>query len=216
MKKNKVIYIEDQESSRTLFSDLLSAILGDECEILAPTLEKTKSDMLDKLFYSKELRGASTFIIDEKLCMTGEADYQGSQLADDIRALDEKTPVYILTSYAQDVDALAGSIEFVIDKNDISDITKGQSIAQRILRHINIYKDIRCERSNRFDQLLIKSLNNTLTAEEVDEFNQLNIMRARVILMNEEQPTVESENKDIEQLELLQKIHEKLNQLKGS
>ncbi len=214
MTKHKIVYIDDQESSRSLFSELLQNFLGDECFIVTPELENNIEEMLHALFFSEACKDASTYIIDEKLCITGLASYQGSQLAEKIRSLDEKIPVYILTSYADDVDQLSGSIEFVIDKNDISKVDKGTKIAQRILRHINVYQDIRTARNVRFDELLLKSLNDTLSESEVSEFNTLNVLRSRIILIDEYQPSKDDEQKEIEQNEILEKIMIELEKIK--
>ncbi|WP_421176528.1 hypothetical protein [Aeromonas jandaei] len=212
----KIIYIDDQANSRALFSQLLMGFLGSECKVVTPQLEKTKDKMLYELFHNTEYLNAASYIIDERLCMTGEAEYQGNQLAESIRIIDEKIPVYILTSYSKDVDSLAGSIEFVIDKNDLSDLENGKKIAQRILRHMNIYNDIRSERALRFDSLLAKSLNETLTQEEVAEFDSLNVLRTRATLMDETQPSTETEASEIIKISLLDEIKAELEQLKRS
>jgi hypothetical protein len=72
-------------------------------------------------------------------------------------------------------------IEFVIDKNDWETDQEEHNLKKRFLRHINTYKDIKSEQAQRFDELLEKSLFTTLSEDEIEEFNALNLGRSKKI-----------------------------------
>ncbi|WP_193161208.1 hypothetical protein [Microbulbifer hainanensis] len=208
---NQIIYIEDQEDARKTFSNTLKRIYGLEYEIVTPIPCAEILEMREKLF---NFESPAAFVLDEKLQFTGETKYSGSDLAKAIREIDSKIPVYILTSYAGDVDPLSGEIEFVIDKTIAGDPDRRKMLAQRMRRHQETFNDIKTNRANRFNYLLAKSINESLSAEELAEYEELNILRVKNALLNEQIPTQELESQIEQQNKLLNEIHEELKILK--
>lgn len=212
MSKQQIIYIEDQDDTRDTFVRSLKRIYGPEFEIVAPVPCSDIMDMRKQLF---NYENPVAFVLDEKLQFTGETKYLGSNLAEKIREIDSKVPVYILTSFAGDVDPLSGSVEFVIDKNITSDPEQRNKLAQRMRRHLNTYQDIKTERCKRFDELLAKSINNSLSDDEIKEYEELNFIRVKPVLIDETVPSEQLESEMEKQNELLKTIQEDLDKLKG-
>jgi CheY-like chemotaxis protein len=153
-----------------------------EFKIICLDVETSLQNMLTVL---EEIPEKVIYFVDENLKHTGKAAYSGIELIEEIRKIDSKIPIYILTSNAEDIDQYLGNIEFVIDKNAWESDDEEDNLKQRFLRHINTYKDIKSEQAMRFDELFEKSLFQTLSAREVEEFNTLNLGRSKK-LVNEQ------------------------------
>ncbi|WP_194401087.1 hypothetical protein [Klebsiella variicola] len=160
---DKIIFIDDQEKVRNLYSSRLQRLFGDIVEIIPLEPKATTEEMLSQLI---SIKNVVAYIIDENLTFTGNANYQGVGLIKKIREIDSKIPIYILTSDTSLVDTKLGDIEFVIDKVELNHAENKRKFLQRFLRHLSTYKDIKSEQAERFDGLLIKSLSTPLSDEE--------------------------------------------------
>lgn len=183
MTKQKIIYIEDEARPRISYLRLLRRIFGDEFEVIAPEPEKTIQEML---WHLEQYTDVVLYVIDERLSHAGVADYTGLNLVKEIRIIDQKIPVYILTSHADDIDPVLGDVEYVIDKNDINDDKNRSQLAMRMMRHLNTFNDIKSDRAIRLDELLKKSIGGELSYAEREEFDRLNFLRAKPILLEEQ------------------------------
>lgn len=177
--KDKIVFIDDQEKVRKLYGSRLQRLFGEIVDVTAIEPKPTTADMLTELMSIKNI---VAYIIDENLTYSGKTNYQGVGLIKRIREIDPKVPIYILTSDTSLVDAKLGDIEFVIDKVDFNQGENKVKFLQRFLRHLSTYKDIKTQQAERFDQLLIKSLDNPLSEEEKDEFNSLNAIRSKILI----------------------------------
>ncbi len=157
----------------------MELMFDDEFEIICLDVEVTLKGMMEVL---DEISGKVSYFVDENLKHTGKATYTGIELIEEIRKIDTKVPIYILTSTADEIDQYLGDIEFVIDKNDWESDGEEDNLTQRFLRHIHTYKDIKSEQAKRFDELFEKSLFSTLTADEVEEFSVLNLGRSKKLV----------------------------------
>lgn len=145
------------------------------------------------------------FVIDQKLKDTGIATYTGIELAQYLRSINHKIPIYILTNYAEAQDEFLGgewSVEEIISKGIWSDDKLSEITKARIIRRIDVYEDILGKREKRFSQLLRKSLNDELNEAELQELEQLQFERTA--------PTLASEVAELSQLEKLSKINQAL------
>ena len=126
------------------------------------------------------------WFIDEKLKETGVASYFGIELAQYIRGIDQKLPIYILTNYPNAV-ASSGlwSVEDIVDKGNLDDSQESQILKARLIRRIDVYEDILLDRQKRFQELLRKSLKDELTRDEIAEFDELQLTRTSPILAEE-------------------------------
>ena len=128
-------------------------------------------------------------IIDQRLKETGFANYSGIELANYLRSIDTKVPIYILTNYVIDFRGSLGStwvVEDVLDKGSFSgDEDRRTEIAARIVRRINVFEDILGEREKRFHELLSKSLDQELSQNELSELRMFQEARMNSVLVDE-------------------------------
>ncbi len=133
-------------------------------------------------------RDTACIIIDERLKETGVANYQGIELANYLRGINTKIPIYILTNYAEEIDEFADcqwTVEDIISKSDMTVEKQKKAVVARILRRIDVYQDIIEVRQQRFRSLLKKSLNSELTVDEESELGELQLERSSAILADE-------------------------------
>lgn len=173
---NTIIFIDDDSDVRETYQLSMSLMFSGEFQVLCLDVESSLDSMVQVL---KDIPGKITIFIDEKLKHSGIATYNGVELAERIRVFDSKIPIYILTSFAGEIEKYLGDIEFVIDKNDWD--LDDTNLKQRFLRHINTYKDIKSQQAKRFEVLLEKSIFSTLTQDELEEFKALDLSRVKNI-----------------------------------
>jgi hypothetical protein len=108
----------------------------------------------------------------------GGVAYNGIDLAEHLRSIRPKLPIYILTGAAGAREDCAGveyRVEEIIDKEDIEDLSseKAQTIKARMLRRLDVFEDVLGSREQRFHDLLIKSTHGTLPRDEEKELRRL-------------------------------------------
>ncbi|MEZ9561365.1 hypothetical protein AB4245_15375, partial [Vibrio splendidus] len=137
--KQKVVYVEDELETRRTFQRRIRRLYGNDYEVVAPELEPTLDEMIESLI---SIENVVSFIVDEDLKHTGDANYFGTELIERIRIFDSKVPIYILTSIADKVDPKLGDVEFVIDKVELDDEPYKLKVKSRMRRHVATYCDI--------------------------------------------------------------------------
>jgi hypothetical protein len=175
---NTIIFIDDDSDVRATYKLSMSIMFSDEFEISCLDVEPSLDGMIQVL---NDIPDKVTYFIDEKLKHSGIATYTGVELVEKIRIFDSKIPIYILTSYADEIEKYLGDIEFVIDKNDWDLEEDENNLTKRFIRHINTYKDIKSQQAKRFEFLLEKSIFSTLSEKELEEFNALDLSRIKNI-----------------------------------
>lgn len=175
---NTIVFIDDDINMRATFELSIRMMFSEEYEVICLDVEPTLEGMTHIL---NNIPDKITFFIDEKLKHSGVASYTGVELVERIRLFDSKIPIYILTSYSDEIEKYLGDIEFVIDKNDWDFEEEGENLTKRFLRHINTYKDIKSKQAERYEFLLEKSIFSTLSEEEIEEFNNLDLSRVKNI-----------------------------------
>jgi|GEM_PF-2994633 len=173
-----IIFIDDDKDVRETYELSMSLMFSDEYKVLCLDAEPTIDKMIQLL---NSINDKVIYFVDEKLKHSGIANYTGVELVQKIRIFDTKIPIYILTSFSDEIEQYLGDIEFVIDKNDWESEDAEDNLKKRFLRHINTYKDIKSKQAVRFECLLEKSLFSTLTQEETDEFKALDLSRVKNI-----------------------------------
>ncbi|MFN8453313.1 MAG: hypothetical protein U0401_01355 [Anaerolineae bacterium] len=159
----------------------------------------------------------SCIILDQRLKDTGIATYTGIELAQYLRGVNKKLPIYILTNFAEAEDEFIGgkwSVEDIIPKDALNDEEQLITITARILRRIDIHEDILAERTRRFDELLKKSMKDELSEAELQELKALQFERIAPTLADEivEQQALDQiikTNKDL--IDLLNQISQEDN-----
>lgn len=176
---SKIVFVDDDINIRETFKDSIEFMFEGEFEPVCLDVEPTLTKMMQVL---DGYDGKVAYFIDEKLSHEGRAQYSGIDLIEEIRKIDTKIPIYILTSTADEIEQYLGDIEFVIDKNDWESEDEEDNLKQRFLRHIHTYKDVKSEQAKRFDELFEKTLFSTLTDEEMEEFKILNLDRSKKLV----------------------------------
>ena len=198
MNKYIIWLIDDIERESTTYSNGLKTDMpqGFQIETICPPYRRIED-------YSVLLENPDTvcIIIDQKLTETGNANYTGIELAQYLRSINQKVPIYILTSYADEKNEFTDgewSVEIIIPKDSFN----ARTVIARILRHTNVYKDILDGRAKRFKELLKKTLDDSLDEAELEELAELQFGRFA--------PTLAKEVEELQKLERIAKTTEKL------
>lgn len=202
-------FIDEDKDDLFTYKKQLENILQGKVNINAIEPKKNLEEMV-KVVLSEKMTVA--VLIDHRL---GDAancvSYNGLDLARAIRQLNDKLPLYILTNHANDLSSDEWEIEYVFSKDDF--ITNKRAISERIKRHISIFFDLVDEREKRFAELLKKSISETLTDQEIKEFENLDYFRSASMLEEEVVTTPKLKEKLDKQEELLNQIKAKLGEL---
>lgn len=205
--KPHIIFIDDERSSRLVYESMLQEMYGEEFSVTAIAPLPTIGDMFFELDKYENL---ASIIVDEKLQVEARTDYRGSNLVKALRERDSKLPIFILTSEVSLITPPFGSVDYIIDKNKIGQPEYQEQLTMLMLRHLQTFKDIKSSRAKRFDELLRKSLKQSLTEEEAQEYEQLDFARSTSVLSTEKMPSSIELDK---QHDLLEEIEKKLKSL---
>lgn len=201
MDKHIIWFIDEDEHQRRTYYRELKRIMPESIQVEAMAPFRQKEDYLPLLANSR----TAGLIIDQKLKDTGVATYMGIELAQYIRGINPKIPLYILTNFVHEDDEFTGgewSVEDIIGKDQLNDDEQTRIIQARLLRRIDVYEDILSQREQRFRNLLKKSLHDDFGNEERQELEQLQLERTSV--------TLASELAELQQLDKLVKAHQEL------
>ena len=205
MNKHIIWLIDDDEEELTAYGDELKLDMSQEIQIKAILPYPRKIDYVSTLLEDPD---TACIIIDQKLKEKGDATYTGIELAQYLRRIKKKIPIYILTNFPHDQDEFAGgewSVDDIISKGSLSDEEGAQTAKARIMRHMKVYGDILDERAKRFNELLKKSLDDSLNEAELDELAELQAERIA--------PTLAKDVEELQKLERIAKTNEKLIEL---
>ncbi|PLT16459.1 MULTISPECIES: response regulator [Ralstonia] len=174
----KVFFVDENEEQRETYRLLLQQCLAsDKTGVVVEGVEPKRE--LAEMQFLVTSQDVVAVVLDEKLKDSGVARYFGIELAQYLRAINKKIPIYILTSFVESEEIADGefSVEDVLDKQKLADryLIEGA----RILRRINIYKDILGDREERFEVLLRKSVEKSIGEDELEEFKELGYLRAQ-------------------------------------
>ncbi len=167
-----VLFIDDDEYERRSSTDVLNEVFqgtGIRVEALPPlpTLDEYAGLLADQK--------ASALILDEKLNTAGGVTYTGVELAAHLRKIGGKLPIVILTNFPDEDDALSRlgwAVEDVVAKKRVlKDPTSPTALEfkARLARQIETAGVVLAGNEQRFHDLLVKSLKETLTPEEEKE-----------------------------------------------
>lgn len=199
-------YIDEDADDLFVYRKELCNITEGKIEIKAEKPLPSKIEMAELVLAKSE---TVAVIIDQRL---GDAKdgvgYNGLDLAREIRQLNDKIPIYILTNHSSDLTSDEWEIDYVFSKDDFKD--KRETLSRRLNRHINIFNEILNEREKRFAELLKKSVYETLTEAECKEFDLLDHSRSKAIFAEEAAVTAVLKERLDQQEKLLDEIKKKL------
>ena len=193
MNQTILYLVDDKEESRHANGPILQKFLGSPNIKVVPLEPFPEYAKYDELLRDPSLGG---FFIDQKMRGSGVVNYNGIELAEHLRGMVPKLPIYILTGYPnEDFTGTAYRVEDILDKEVIEDSNseEGHKVQARILRRLNVFEDVLNEREQRFHELLVKSLKKQLTSAEEKEIGLLEAERLA--------PQHASELRDVKALE---------------
>jgi DNA-binding NarL/FixJ family response regulator len=187
MKRNIIYFIDEDPAARRANRLALTELFANpELKVRAIEPRKNFAD------YNELVAQPTTasFILDQRMKGSGFVNYNGIDLARHLRRLDGKMPIYILTGYEnerQDFDGAEYLVEYIIGKHWIDDPNSksAQTVKARILRHLNVFNDVREEQEERFNDLILKSLNGELTPDEQLEMDKIEGVTTAPIIATE-------------------------------
>ncbi|MFH1908915.1 MAG: hypothetical protein ABIL11_16300 [Chloroflexota bacterium] len=187
MEKQIVWLIDENQEQIETYARILRKKLPET--IIINTLYPPYRELQD---YTSLLNAPNTacIIIDQRLKDTGVAKYYGIELAQFLRSINTKLPIYILTNYPHDTDAFSEgewSVEDIIPKDDLAKLSskKAKSIIARLLRRIYGYSDFLEERENKYRDLLRKTLTGELSPKDEKELKAIEFDRTSSTLAEE-------------------------------
>lgn len=173
MKRHIIYFVDEDPAARRANARALTTLLENQ-DIKVKEQEPLKA----LAGYSELLADPDTaaFVLDQRMKGSGHVPYNGTDLARYLRGIDGKMPIYILTGHADDVEDFRGSkhlVEYIIGKDEIEDAGSetAQVVKARMLRHLDVFNDVRDVQEQRFHDLLVKSLRQSLTSEEQEEMD---------------------------------------------
>ncbi len=148
------------------------------------------------------------FFIDQKMKGRGVVNYNGIELAEYLRGLYPKLPIYILTGYPEeDFSATAYRVEDIIEKAtlDEGNSDRAKMVKARILRRLDVFDDVLNVREKRFHELLVKSIKEPLSQAEEKELGLLETERVAPLCAGEMHDVKELQKKLAELEVMLQR-----------
>lgn len=185
MERRILWVIDENRNQLATYSSRIRRAMPKSVEVRAITPFRRKEDYVEGVLGDPN---TSCIVVDQKLKDTGIATYYGIELARYLRSINPKMPIYILTNFVEEKEQFAGSewsVEDIIDKNDMGDNVKFQIITARMIRRMAVFEDLLADREKRFNELLKKSLNEELSAEEHAELKNLQDDRTAITLAAE-------------------------------
>ncbi len=207
-----VLWIDEEQMALDTYAPFIEECFGGEVLVMPELPENGLPAMLDKIRNEPNL---ISIVIDQRLKSTGKATYTGIELAEAVRRFDKKIPVYILTNHAEDIGDLDYQVEDVLEKDHLHEMAYQRKIAARVRRHADIFDDIVSSRETKFNELLCKSLQSALTAEEQNQFEQLDFWRNEPVFAKEESSAEKLKQKLDKQQKELDEVRQEIESLQG-
>ena len=198
-----VFFIDDDELERSSCVDVLREVFAGtsiqiEPRAPLPTLADYSALIAD--------HAAAALIIDERLNTAGGVNYSGVELAAHLRAIGGNLPIVILTNYPDDDFAPQGwAVENIVAKRSIINnptSPEAQAFKARLSRQIEITGGVLADREKRYHDLLVKSTNSDLSAEESAELKALEADRIAPVAAAER----EKQQKMVTEIENLKRL----------
>lgn len=173
----KIFFVDEDDDQRETYSLMLQ-----ECFPKDPSspvvIGVPPRPKLSDMRFLVEDDGVVSIVLDEQLKESGVATYLGIELAEYLRGLNKKVPIYILTSYPDSEELIEGEInvEDILSKQDLP--ARKDIVGARVLRRIDSFLDVSSIRENRFELLLRKSMSSSLDDDEKSEFVELDYLRS--------------------------------------
>ena len=176
------LWVDEEPDALHTYLDDIKECFGPEIEVLA---EEPCASLEEMLMRIQSIESLTALVLDERLKETGIANYTGMELTEAVRRMDSKLPVYILTNHATDIGDEDFQVEYVLEKDLFLDPLSRRRMAARVQRQTSRYHDILTDREERYEVLLRKSLTESLSAVEDQEFSDLHFCVGKRVLATE-------------------------------
>ncbi|RMH85064.1 hypothetical protein EA796_10970 [Pseudomonas sp. AOB-7] len=202
----KILFVDENEDQRETYALMLQDCFPKGEGVPEVFGVEPKPHVGDMSFLVED-PSVVAIILDEQLKESGVAQYYGIELAAYLRTLNNKMPIYILTSFVDSEELLEGEmqVEDILNKQDLS--AKKHVVGARILRRIDSYLEIMGNRNVRFELLLRKSVRGELAEDEKEELKELGYLRDSSFEVEE----IISEEK----LKKLEALEERISQIES-
>jgi len=173
----KIFFVDEDDDQRETYSLMLQECFPNDPS--SPTvIGIPPRPKLSDMRFLLEDEDVVSIVLDEQLKESGVATYLGIELAEYLRSLNKKIPIYILTSYPDSEELSEGEmkVEDILSKQDLP--ARKDIVGARVLRRIDNFLDVSTEREARFESLLRKSISSSLDDAEKVEFFELNYLRS--------------------------------------
>lgn len=173
----KIFFVDEDDDQRETYSLMLQECFPKDSSAPVVVGIPPKPKLSDMRFLVEDEEVVS-IVLDEQLKDSGVATYLGIELAEYLRGLNKKIPIYILTSYPHSEELSEGEmkVEDILSKQDLPE--RKDIVGARILRRIDNFLDVASEREVRFEALLRKSMSSSLDESEKIEFVELDYLRS--------------------------------------
>jgi CheY-like chemotaxis protein len=200
----KIVYLVDEnEEQRRAFTRTLNELFADTGVVIQAMVPLPAAADYAPLLAEGTV---AALILDQKL-EDGGVSYSGTELSAHLRGIVPKLPIVILSNYTDDpalFEKGEGEVEYIVSKTVIADPTcrNAQIFKARFLRRLDVFADVLDERAQRYHDLLVKSVNEPLSAEELAEMKALEGERVSAVAAAERERQ-EQLDADIERLKSL-------------
>jgi len=208
-----VVYIDDSEEQLELMPKRLAIAFGEGIRIEPLEPACTIVETIEILL--KHYHGALAFVFDEKMHDTGKANFDGSDLAIELRDVLTDVPIYILTSFVSD-EALSerfAAYDYVIDKGFLNTTDIAPKLKSALQRNIGRYKVYISKRSEEMHELLEKSVVEELSPEESEKLSELLAWQRKPVHILEHQMQVDLKAELDKRNEQMDSIEKELSKL---
>lgn len=173
----KIFFVDEDDDQRETYSLMLQECFPKDSSAPVVVGIPPKPKLSDMKFLVEDEEVVS-IVLDEQLKESGIATYLGIELAEYLRGLNKKIPIYILTSYPHSEELSEGEmkVEDILSKQDLPE--RKDIVGARILRRIDNFLDVSSDREVRFEALLRKSMSESLDEAEKLEFVELDYLRS--------------------------------------
>jgi hypothetical protein len=175
MKRNVIYFVDENDAARRANERALNTLIEN------PDIKVESFEPFPRFGdYNKVLAHPATaaFVLDQRMKGSGKVTYNGTDLARYLRGIDGKMPIYILTGHVDEMEEFEGSrhlVEYVFGKEEIDDVNseRAKVVKARMLRHLDVFNDVRDAQEQRFHDLLLKSMAEPLSEQEQKEMDQI-------------------------------------------
>lgn len=173
----KIFFVDEDDDQRETYSLMLQECFPKDSSAPVVVGIPPKPKLSDMKFLVED-EDVVSIVLDEQLKESGIATYLGIELAEYLRGLNKKIPIYILTSYPHSEELSEGEmkVEDILSKQDLPE--RKDIVGARILRRIDNFLDVSSDREVRFEALLRKSMSESLDEAEKLEFVELDYLRS--------------------------------------